>query len=230
MLCAGYAAWDDQTMKKRYLGVALAATLLLSGCSVIDLISGAVPSQSTSPTPTAEPEVETPAEDWPVSLTKAEAGERYLQIVCQRNDAIGRWDAAWQELEDLVNAGQEPLSDQVTAVANSARDVFLSTEWEIALLSDERYTWPDVVEAEIMTIIDSNERLLPTLQTEMNARTVDELYASVYPEYTAEEQAAAQEVRLKLGLPGDAVSSCIGYETDAESLYVELQQHLRDTQ
>lgn len=225
MLCAGYATWDDQTMKKRYLGVALAATLLLSGCSATDLLRGFLPSQTPSPSQPREIEPESPTEQSPVTLSRAAAAERYLQIVCQANAAVDALDDAWFALDDAVQAGGSP---DITPVTELASEVLRLRQQETALLDDPRFMWPAAVDAEIKLLRDLNLRDLSAIEQEANAKSVEDLYRIAYPELTPDEEKAPQEIRLQLGLDANTVTSCTGYESDQDRLYADLTEYLSE--
>lgn len=201
--------------------ITLIAALTLTGCSPFAFLPG--PTTSKQPE-TTQPEVE--VEQGPVELTRAEAGQRYLDIVCQPNEAWDAYDIAWIALEDAEAAGG---SLDITAVQEAAAELLHLRQQEAALLEDPRFVWPTSVQDQILLLQDMNLSDMRLLELEVNARNFDELWRISYPELTAEELRAPQEIRLNLGIDADTVASCRGHEQENDRLYAELQAYLNES-
>lgn len=199
------------------VGAATAVLLLLSGCSAATPSNSVAektsesPSVTPSPTPTIDP--------GPVELTKEEAAERYLGVVCQRNTLVHQLNDAFDAQEDaFLNGGAGDVSEVKKIAEESLRVNRLAIE----IIDDTYYTWPDGVAEHLKTIRQSYIALASHYDGLINAGSFEEAYYSVPPESGG--ATAAQEIRYQLGLPADTTSSCKGKERMSDMLHQEMIQ------
>lgn len=210
-----YARGYDVAMRLAVAASAAAAViLLLSSCSAASPPDTAVeavesPSATPSPTPTIDP--------GPVELTKKDAAERYLGIVCQRNSLVYQLNDAFDAQEDaFLSGGAGDVSEVKKIAAESMRVNRLAIE----IIDDTYYTWPEGVAEHLKTIRQSYIALASYYDALTNAGSFEEAYYSTAPESGG--AAAAQEIRYQLGLPADTTSSCKGKETMSDVLHQEM--------
>lgn len=132
-------------------------------------------------------------------MSKEEAGDRYLEIMCPANFASEILDNAVQA-QDLaaINAAAEMRIEAVRLAATQLT------------ASDAR--WPSEVSPDdTEAISDYFMASISTLESLKSATTLPETLV-IYPDGT-EFQAAAQTIRLELGLSSDVVASCADYES-----------------
>lgn len=162
---------------KKLVIPALLAVLVLTGCT-----SGGAdaspPSAATIPSATPTPT--------PTVMTTAEAGAKYLSIVCPANKAGA-------VLNDALSAGN---LDQIVAAAPAARDAFRTSA---VALADTSIRWPDGVATELKKLSDSQFASVAWAEALTKAKSLDEVRALAL----ADDGSAvvAQKVRAQLGLP-----------------------------
>lgn len=188
--------------------------LLLAGCSMSAETAQPQAAQKTatpvpSPTPTIDP--------GPVVLTKEEAAERYLGLVCQRNVLVfGLNDAFKAQEKTYLNGG----SGDVTEVKALSAEALRVNRLAIELIDDPYYTWPSGIDQHLQTIRQSYMSLFSYYDSLANAKSFEDAY------YLTAEQGngatAAQEIRYQLGLPADTSASCKGKETATDLLHAEM--------
>lgn len=196
--------------------VSVLALVLLTGCtapaSTDTADTEASQAPSPSPTPTIDP--------GPVELSTAEAGERYLGIVCQRNGATERMNQAFiaGEEEYLNGGGGNP---DVAAVKAAAAEVLRLNTMQIALLDDPYFTWPDGLDAHLSNVRDASMTQASTFNALVNAATYEDAYNQPVSD-DPEGAKSSQEIRYQLELSPDTTASCQGYETSTEVLHAEM--------
>ncbi len=198
---------DDRSVKNTVL-VCAALLLALTGCAASEPEQKPV---ETSQKPAIDP--------GPIQLTEAEAGERYLGIVCQGNFASDALWAAFLADEDEFLNGGAPAPDAVKAAAAEKARL---TRQEIELIDDPYYTWPVSVQALLPLIRDDDAGYLPYLEAVAGAATFESAYDEQEPELPAEQAAAPLEIRRLLGLDADTTASCVGFETKNDALFNEM--------
>lgn len=191
--------------------------LLLSGCSVAASPSDA--NAEVSETATAAPSPTPTIDPGPVELTKEEAANRYLGIVCQRNVLVYQLNDAFGAQEDVyLNGGDGDATEIKTIAAESLRVNRVAIE----IIDDPYYTWPGGIDEHMQTIRQSYIGLSSYYDMLMNAGSFEDAYYASAPEN--EGAAAAQEIRYQLGLPADTRSSCEGKEALADALHQEMTE------
>ncbi|WP_200329597.1 hypothetical protein [Leucobacter sp. L43] len=202
---------DDSRVKK--LAVSAAVLLLaLTGCTAqAETSSEAAQNSENSAEPTIDP--------GPIELTKEEAGERYLQLVCQGNTASDAVINAFNAHLDEFNAGGTP---EVETVKAAAAELVRVNRMQIETIDDDYYVWPEIVGDQLLHIRAETMTDLAADQAVMNAQTYEEALRVTYNEATAEQQAAPQEIRYQLGIDADTTSSCVGYETALDEIHAEM--------
>jgi hypothetical protein len=202
--------------------VAAAALVLVSlaGCSA----ATEAPAPKPKTTAVAEPKVD----PGPVTLTKEEAGARYLDIVCAPNAGVAALNAAYDvgEPDFLAGGAPDPAAVKATGAALMELD-----RLAIEQLDDTYYVWPEKVAAQLPHIRSSYMGELASNQSIANAATFqDAYYATVTPQ-TPEQLAAGQEIRYQLEIPADTVASCVGHEDGLARLAadkIELDEALAE--
>ncbi|WP_140403296.1 hypothetical protein [Microbacterium oxydans] len=194
--------------------VSVLALMVLTGCtapaSTDTADTQASQAPSPSPTPTIDP--------GPVELSTAEAGERYLGIVCQRNGATERMNQAFIAGEEEYLNGGNP---DVAAVKAAAAEVLRLNTMQIALLDDPYFTWPDGLDAHLSNVRDASMTQASTFNALVNAATFEDAYNQPVSD-DPEGAKSSQEIRYQLQLSPDTTASCQGYETSAEALHAEM--------
>ncbi|MEV8337036.1 hypothetical protein [Leucobacter sp. NPDC077196] len=198
-------------MKKLVVSAAV-LLLALTGCT-------AEPQEPVQNTAEAPAEAVPSIDPGPIELTKGEAAERYLQLVCQGNVNIGNFRAAVQAGEDEFLAGGAPSADALKAAG--AESVRLK-RMQIEIIDDPYFRWPDPVSEQLIHIRSSSMAEVAADQSVMNAATFEEAYYVNYPVPTAEQETAAQEIRYQLGLDADTTGSCVGYEAALDEIHAEM--------
>lgn len=196
----------DSVMKKMKSALPFVAVLMLAAC--------AAPSATNSPEQTA-PQVD----PGPVELTIEEAGERYLAIVCQTNFANESLSAAFVAGEQEFLNGGEPSVD---AIRSAGAEVVRTSRLQIEMFDDDYYIWPEEVAEQLPHLRAASMAELSALQAVANAERFQDAYYMQYPERSAEQQAAPQEIRYQLGLSADTTESCVGFETALDDLKEEM--------
>lgn len=195
------------------LTVAAAAAVLLVGCTPAS--STAQPSTSKkgvaspSPTPTIDP--------GPVALTKEQAGERYLDLMCERNAITLQINSAFAAKEDEYLSGGNP---DVTAIKQLGTEALRVNRVTVELLDDSYYTWPDNTRTLVKTIRDTVLGEAAGYSAMANAASFKAAYEA--PANTVNPGNAPQELRYALGLSADTSASCAGHETAADQLHAEM--------
>lgn len=194
-----------------------AALLFLVGCSPAASNSGSESasenSAKSSPTPT--PTIPT----GPVALTKQEAGERYLDLICQRNDVGAKLNAAFEAKESAYLDGESVDVSAVTTIATEALRVNRVT---VELIDDTYYTWPDNTGELLQAIKGSLLGEAQTFSEIANATSFADAYNT--PASSVDPGTAPQELRYKLGLAADTTASCKGKEEAADVLHAEMTE------
>ena len=190
------------------------AIAFLAGCTATpDADASGADTTTTSepsPTPTIDP--------GPVALTKEEAGERYLGIVCQRNGAVVPYSAAFAAADEVYIGGGDP---DITALKAADAELLRVTTVQVTLFDDPYYTWPEGMAKHLKKIRDTDLGLLGVFDGVTNATTY--VAANDASMATVPDSAlSVQEVRYQLGLSADTTASCKGYETTADALHAEM--------
>ncbi|PPF29906.1 hypothetical protein C5D07_00840 [Rathayibacter tritici] len=192
----------------------VAATLVVTACTATQ--PAAAPLESTA-TPTPEMSVG-PAF---VELDTSQAASRYLDLVCPNNIAINNLSEVFSAGEDDLLNGGSPDPAGVHAAASTRLDL---TRRTLTLLDDSYYHWPSEVSEQLETIRSSFLAELSTLDTMANSADFRDAYYTTFPEATAEQQSAGQEVRYALGIDADTVASCVGHENGVDILTAEKEK------
>ncbi|AND17545.1 hypothetical protein C5C18_11480 [Rathayibacter tritici] len=98
------------------------------------------------------------------------------------------------------------------------------TRRTLTLLDNSYYHWPSEVSEQLETIRSSFLAELSTLDTMANSTDFRDAYYTTFPEATAEQQSAGQEVRYALGIDADTVASCVGHENGVDILTAEKEK------
>lgn len=204
-------------MRLAQIGAAsVLALVLLTGCTA-PASTGTEDTQATqAPSPSPTPSIAR----GPVELTKEEAGERYLGIVCQRNGATERLNQAFVAGEEAYLNGGNP---DVAAVKASAAEVLRLNTMQIALLDDPYFTWPDGLDAHLSNVRDASMTQASTFNALVNAATYEDAYNQPVSD-DPEGAKSSQEIRYQLELSPDTTASCQGYETATEALHTEMME------
>jgi len=187
-----------------------AAAFLFTGCSApsaSDAGSTPAPTATPSPTPTIDP--------GPVELTKEEAGERYLAIVCASNALGAQMNEQLDEKEAQWLNGKEPNISKIKSIAAQSIAV---DRLGIELFDDPYYIWPSSVAAHIRTVRDAFVAEQGTLDTIANAKNFKTIYNVTWPD----SGSAPQEIRYQLGLSTDTTASCAGKDKLLDGLHAEM--------
>jgi hypothetical protein len=175
-------------MRKTAIITALAIALLpLTGCG------GATP----APTHTAAAQIKTytaTPTPTPTVMNNADAGAKYLAIVCPGNNASNAFQAAWQT-QDIA---------QIQAAAISARDIYRSQATQFL---DPTILWPDAIKPDLKTLSDSDFSSVAAMDQISKSTSVEEA-AAVTGGDTTVSNAAAQRIRAILGLTADTSTGC----------------------
>ncbi len=127
-------------------------------------------------------------------ISKEDAGERYLGIVCPSNIA-----------SDTLNASYD--SQDLAVVQDAARAMAEASQDSARQLADDSIAWPGEVSREDLdTLANSYLRDLAVLDTILQADSIDRARA-FWPNDPAVGE-ASQRVRLALGLSSDTSVSC----------------------
>ena len=186
----------------KLLPIILLATLTLGGCSLLP---------APAPTPTIDP--------GPVTLSKADAAERYLQIVCPVNAASQAVTDAGIAREPEVAAGGAPDPTDINAAAVEAARV---DGLAVDAIEDEYFEWPGDVGTQLGYIRDVLVGEMRALRAGVDAPLFEEAYFGHKQEMTSEQAAAGQEIRSQLELDFDPDASCVGYENALDGLTQEM--------
>lgn len=170
-------------MKRYIVCAALLLSLGLTGCSATEApaddassIAGPSLPATESPTPTPTPSV----------MTTAEAGHKYLSIVCPGNKAG----------DSLNAAAQSQNFKKIIEAAKKYRDAMRQ---EAVDLANPDTLWPDGVAEDLKKLSDSSFSAVAFADQVANAKSLDEVNSLTLAEDGA--GAVAQKVRAKLGLP-----------------------------
>jgi hypothetical protein len=192
------------------ISIALLSVLVLAGCAAAPV---AEPTATPDPAPTPSIDL------GPVALVDEEAQTYYLQMVCQGNVATNQfWDAIEAGEPEFLNGGDP---DPTAAKAAAFEQLRLNRLF-IEILDDTYFTWPEVVEAQLVHLRSVWMANASTIGEMANASRFFDIYYAQYPEMTAEQISAAQEIRYQLNLDADAVSSCVGHETGLDEIHAEM--------
>lgn len=154
------------------IGSAALSIVILAGCS-----SGST--ESTEPSSAATSAAQT------TTLTKEEAGKRYLALVCPNNALLEEFKKGLTTL--TLNADKKALATKL-----AASEAGLSRE-----LTDPAYTWPSNVAEPIADFAAATYAQSAQFTAAAKSGKV-----TAFRESTGEEVAAAgAKIRLQLGLP-----------------------------
>jgi hypothetical protein len=170
---------------KKFAIVVTVLALALSGCSApVPVADKATQTATATPTPTPKP----------VLMTVEEAGPYYLSTVCPANIAASANNAAY--------VAQDLATIQSTGAA--ARDAYQS---QIKQFTDPMKVWPANVAADIKTLVDSDFQTISLLDSVAHAASLDVANTILFPD-EPNVRAAAQRIRLTLGLSADTSVGC----------------------
>lgn len=188
----------------KLLPVVLLATLTLGGCALL-------PTPTPTPTPTIDP--------GPVILSKADAGERFLEIVCPVNAASQTVTDAGLARVPEFNKGETPDSTDINAAATEAvRMDGLAVE----AIEDEYYKWPGDVGANLGYIRDVLSGEMTALGDAIKAPVFEKVYFSEKPTLSSEQANAGKEIRSQLDLDSDTDKSCVGHDKALDALHQDM--------
>lgn len=200
------------------LALGAAAIVLLVGCTSAP-VEAQKPTQRENAAPSAEPAPTPTIDVGPVELNTEQAGERYLNLMCQRNDAVYKVNDAFQAKADEYLNGGDPDPTEVKKAAAEAMRVSRVT---VELIDDPYYVWPDGTGELLQTLKGSLLGDAGYYSAVANATSFDAANNVSAP--SIDVGSAPQELRYKLGLPADTTTSCKGLETAADPLHAEMQQ------
>lgn len=150
-------------------------------------------------------------------MSKEEAAQRFLGVVCQRNRLVNQLNSAFDAQEEKFLNGGSADPSEVKVIAADAQRV---NRLAIELIDDPYYVWPSGVASHVRTIRQAYIELSSYYDGVMNADSFEEAY--YLDGLVTDGATAAQEIRYQLGLPADTSSSCEGKETISESLHQEM--------
>ncbi len=187
-------------MITRAIAVVAALAVALGGCAGKDAAreSSATPSTSL-PTPTvvATPSTPpTPAK--PATLTRVQAGQRYLALVKPVNAVFE--EPKCKESEDIFISGGTWPNDHPDRVVRACFKRFVPLH-EKLIAALQTTAWPVDARADIADMISINQAQLHCAKKASRAATYDamsEVYAGCFPE----DDGSADRVRARFGLPG----------------------------
>lgn len=197
------------------------AALLLSGCVASPSAIQADPEPSASMSATVTPAPTPTIPTGPVMLDVEAAGERYLKIMCQRNDAINALNDAYIAEEENYYADRRTDVSEINA---TAKDAMRITRMVAELLDDDYYVWPDAVAKQLQTLRTSEIADGAPLSEWSNANTFEE---SMSVQWMGDPGSAAQEIRYELGLSADTVESCKGFKNGTAELHAEMVERAK---
>ncbi|KJL34382.1 hypothetical protein RS86_00868 [Microbacterium azadirachtae] len=151
-------------------------------------------------------------------LSKEQAADRYLGLVCQRNAANARIGNAFDaQLGAFQSGGTADVTDVKAAAVEAQRVNRLAIE----LIDDEYFTWPDKVRPQLQILRQSLMAFLSYEDGLVNSSDFASAASQQVPDAEA-GAAAAQEIRYQLGLPADTTASCVGKETYTDTLHAAM--------
>ncbi|MGV1035063.1 MAG: hypothetical protein ACOYBP_07610 [Microbacteriaceae bacterium] len=131
-------------------------------------------------------------------MTLAEAGQKYLSIVCPANAGGGKLNEA------IINT-----PDDLAAIQAAAAQASEALRTATKQLQDTSILWPDEVSADdLTTLANSNLAALSVMNSIQQVGSIDELNTLSFPDDNSGE--AAQRIRLALDLPSNTQTSCAG--------------------
>jgi len=196
--------------------MALARFLTLSALGAIAVVIGLSGCSAPALDAEAKPTITVPAIDpGPVALSEAEAGDRYLSIVCPINIATNALNAAYAAGEDEYLNGGTPDVSAVVAAATTIRD---QQRLAIEQLDDTYFEWPGVVAEQAPHIRSAYMANMAVVSAIAGATDFETAYSTPAAASTPEEDAAGQEIRYQLGLSADTDASCAGFEDGLTTL------------
>jgi len=169
-----------------------AAALTITGCSAEH---SQAPTAKPTASPTSKAATPTPPTPTPTALTLAQAGERYLALVCPSNRALAAVDPAYQA-QNL---------DAIHAAAAPARD---AKQVEALAFENPTEMWPVEIQADLKVLATSDYGTVGVLDRMVHAQSLDEANMVTFADDGA--QTSAQRIRAKLGLSADTTASCAG--------------------
>lgn len=149
------------------------------------------------------------------ALDKTSAGELYLKIVCDTNEASSAFNAAIATANEASNAGQTP---DIAPVTSAAAESVARDRKAITVFDDNYYVWPDSVAGNIATF---RENLMNELSTFQQVASADSWETIIAIPAANTDATASQEIRYQLGLDADTESSCDGKTGNLDRLAKE---------
>lgn len=181
--------------------VILLAVLALAGCG------GKTPVAQTGPhptTPSATPSAVTPqpAPPTPATLTREQAGQRYLTLTQPINAVFDRPECAAAE-DYMVNGGSWDRSeyggkhaDQVLRVCYKQLIPLYTTQ----IQAFQSTPWPTDAKQDMADLISLDQGFLHWLKQAAKGTTADQMYTAL--QSVPADDGSADRVRARFGLPG----------------------------
>jgi hypothetical protein len=185
---------------KYFAALLAAAGLVLTGCGAASKSPVAQPSVTAATTAaTATPSTATPAAPTtPATLTREQAGQRYLALVKPVNAVFD--EPKCKESEEIFISGGTWPNDHPDRVVRACfkRLVPLAERWIVAM---QTTAWPADAKADVADLISLEQARLHCEKKGARAASydaMDEVYAGCFPE----DDGSADRVRARFGLPG----------------------------
>jgi hypothetical protein len=155
------------------------------------------PSTTTTATPTPTP-TPSAAASTPATLTRAQAGQRYLALIKPVNAVFE--EPKCKESEDIFISGGTWPNDHPDRVVRECyqRYVPLDEKWLVAL---QTTAWPADSRADVADLISLEQAFLHCARKGARAATYEAM-AEVYSGCFPEDDGSADRVRARFGLPG----------------------------
>jgi len=181
--------------------LAAAAVLAVAGCggNSPPAAPGTTAVSPTTPTSTPSTPAAKPVPTTPVTLTRQQAGARYLTLIKPVNAVFGEGTKCLANEDVFVDGGTWP-DDHPDRVVRACfkRYVPLSESWIAAL---QTTAWPVDAKADIADLVSLEQARLHCAKQAARAASYEAM-AEVYSGCFPEDDDSADRVRARFGLPG----------------------------
>ena len=178
--------------------IALLAVAALAGCSGETPAAQQTPSPTPSPTPSVTP-VTSPS---PATLTREQAGRKYLAMIKPVNAVYDRADCTAAE-DYMVNGGSWDRTkysyehaDQILRVCYKQLIPLYTTQIQTL----QSTPWPADAKQDIVDLVSLNQAFVHCLRQAVKGSTAQQMYTAL--ECFPPDDGSADRVRARFGLPG----------------------------